>query len=83
MEKDKLQRFQAKSREQRFLNMMEQEFNFAPKIAQAILTDAQDCLLGLPVHLKPGQMRVVLLKQGAAHGRSLRQTATKEGVCFI
>lgn len=78
MEKDKIQRFQAKSREQRFLNMMEQEFNFAPKIAQAVLADAQDCLLGRPVHLKPGQMRVVLLKQDAAHGRSLRQTTTKE-----
>jgi hypothetical protein len=78
MNKDSNQRLQAKSREQRFLNMMEQEFNFAPKIAQAVLTDAQDCLLGQPIHLKPGQMRVILLKQGAAHGRPLRQVATKE-----
>lgn len=78
MNKDRNQRLQAKSREQRFLNMMEQEFNFAPKIAQAVLADAQDCLLGHPEHLKPGQMRVVLLKRNAAHGRSLRQTATKE-----
>ncbi len=78
MNKDEIQRLQAKSREQRFLNMMEQEFNFAPKIAQALLADAQDCLLGQPIHLKPGQMRVVLLKRDAAHGRSLRQTATKE-----
>lgn len=78
MDKDRNQRLQAKSREQRFLNIMEQEFNFAPKIAQAVLNDAQDCLLGQPVHLQPGQMRVVLLKRGAAHGRSLRQIATKE-----
>ncbi len=78
MKKDEIQRLQAKSREQRFLNMMEQEFNFAPKIAQALLADAQDCLFGQPVQLKPGQMRVVLLERGAAHGRSLRQTPTKE-----
>ncbi|MCP4419126.1 MAG: hypothetical protein GY805_21125 [Chloroflexi bacterium] len=77
MDKDRNQRLQAKSREQRFLNMMDQEFNFAPKIAQALLADAQDCLLGQPVHLQPGQIRVVLLKRDAAHGRSLRQTATK------
>ncbi len=78
MDKDRIQRLQAKSREQRFLNIMEQEFNFAPKIAQALLADAQDCLFGQPVHLQPGQMRVILLEQGAAHGRSLRQTPTKE-----
>lgn len=78
MKKDEIQRLQAKSREQRFLNMMEQEFNFAPKIAQAVLADAQDCLLGHSIHLKPGQMRVVLLKRDVAHGCSLCQTATKE-----
>lgn len=79
MKNDQIQRLQAKSREQRFLNMMQQEFNFAPKIAQAILADAQDCLLGRLGHLlQPGQMRVVLLQRDAAHGRSLRQTATKE-----
>ena len=78
MDNDRQQRLQAKSREQRFLNLMEQEFNFAPKIAQAILADAQDCLFGQPVHLKIGQTRVVLLQRDAAHGRALRKTATKE-----
>jgi biotin operon repressor len=78
MKDDENRRFQAKTREQQFLNMMVQEYNFAPKIAQAVLADAQDCLLGQPQHLKPGQMRFVLLKQEAAHGRSLCETATKE-----
>ena len=78
MDNDRQQRLQAKSREQRFLNLMAQEFNFAPKIAQAILADAQDCLLGQPIHLKMGQTRVVLLQRDAAHGRALRQAATKE-----
>jgi len=78
MKNDQIQRLQAKSREQRFLNMMEQEFNYAPKIAQAILTEAQDCLLGRSGQLQPGQMRVVLLQSNAAHGRCLQQAATKE-----
>lgn len=78
MKTDQMQRLQAKSREQRFLNMMQQEFKFAPRVAQAILADAQDCLLGRTEHLQPGQMRVVLLQREAAHGRSLQQAATKE-----
>jgi len=78
MKNDQIQRLQAKSREQRFLNTMQQEFNFAPKIAQAVLADAQDCLLGRPGHLQPGQMRVVLLQRDAAHGRSLQQAPTTE-----
>ena len=75
---DEIQRSQAKTREQRFLNMMQQEFNYSPKMAQAILAEAQDCLLGQPGNLKPGQMRVILLQRQAAHGSSLRETPTKE-----
>jgi biotin operon repressor len=78
MNQDQFLRQQAKTREQRFLNLMEQEFHYPPKIAQAILAEVQDCLLGTPVSLKPGQMRVVLLARNAPHGRSLTQTATQE-----
>ena len=78
MNQDEILRQQAKTREQRFLNLMEQEFNYPPKIAQAILTEAQDCLLGRPNSLKPGQMRVILLTRTAPHGRALYQTAMQE-----
>jgi hypothetical protein len=78
IKQDEIRRFQAKTREQRFLNMMEQEFNYPPKIAQAILAEAQDCLVGQPGNLKPGQMRVILLQRQATHGSSLRQTPTQE-----
>lgn len=71
-------RRQAKSPEQRLLTMLQQEFNFAPKIAQAILAEAQDCLIGPPVSPRVGQMRVVLLKRDAPHGRALSQTSTVE-----
>jgi len=78
MNQDEFQRQQGKTREQRFLNQMEQEFNYPPKIAQAILTEAQDCLLGQATSLKPGQMRVILLSRQAPLGRSVRQSPTQE-----
>lgn len=78
MNQDEILRQQAKTREQRFLNLMQQEFNYPPKIAQAILMEAQDCLLGQPLSLKPGQMRVILLTRTAPHGRALQQTPTQE-----
>lgn len=78
MTKEIMQRLQAKTREQRLLNTLEQEFQYAPKIAQAIVAEAQECLLGQPGQLRAGQMRQVLLKRDARHGQSLGQTATTE-----
>lgn len=83
MNPDELIRQQAKSREQRFLNLMQQEFNYPFKIAQAILAEVQDCLFGQPGNLKPGQMCVILLARDARHGRSLSQAATQEVVWTI
>ncbi len=53
MDKNESQRLQAKSREQRFLNILEQDFNFAPKIAQAILDDAYESLIAAAGMPKP------------------------------
>jgi Trp operon repressor len=78
MTTDEIQRRQAKTAEQRFLNVLEQEFQYAPKIAQAILTEAQECLVGAGQPLRPGQMRVILLKQDAPHGQALSRTSTVE-----
>lgn len=78
MNQDEIRRQQAKTREQQFLNLMEQEFNYSPKIAEAILAEAQACLLGQSVSLKPGQMRVMLLPREAPHGRALQQTVGQE-----
>jgi len=64
-------RKQAKTPEQRFINMLEEEFRFAPKIAQAILAEAQECLGGQAEHVRPGQIRVLLVKRDAPHGQAL------------
>lgn len=78
MNQDEIRRQQAKTREQRFLQIMEQEFSYPPKIAQVILAEAQDCLQGERLALRPGQMRVILLSSQARHGRVLSELATRE-----
>lgn len=67
-----------KTAEQRFRTVLEQEFKYAPKIAQAILEEAQDCLLGSNENIRPGQIRVVLLKQKARHGQALEKNEMTE-----
>jgi len=78
MNSDELARLQAKTPQQRLLTMLQQDFKFAPKIAQAILSEAQACLLGPTQSPRAGQMSVILLKRDAPHGQSLCQTQTVE-----
>lgn len=72
------ERLQIKTPEQRFVRLLEQEFQFAPRVAQVILAEAQASLLGQPVQLRPGQVRAILAKRQAGHGRPLRETETVE-----
>jgi hypothetical protein len=78
-----IQRQQAKSPEQRLMSVLQQEYHFAPKIAQAIVAEAQACLIGPVGSLRPGQMRVLLLKRNAPHGQALSQTKSIEVVWTI
>jgi len=83
MNKDEIRRVQAKTPQQRFLNVLEQEFHYAPKVAQAVLEEAQACLIGNAEQIKPGQVRVILTKYAARVGRALRDTATTEVVWTV
>lgn len=69
-------RLEAKSPEQQFLHLLEQDYHFASKIAQAILYDAQSCLHGTTAQLRPGQIRVILAKRRVSHARPLAETDT-------
>jgi hypothetical protein len=77
---DELQRAQAKTGEQRFKYTLEQDFHYAPRIAEAIVAEAQDCLSGVKEGIQVGQMCVLLARQGAANGRAMRET---ELVCVV
>ena len=83
MNNNEMERLQAKTPEQRFLHVLEAEFRYPPKVAQAILEEAQNCLLGTSEHLGPGQVRVILTKLEAGHGRALRDTPTTEVVWTV
>ena len=78
MNRDEIKRQQAKTAEGRFKGVMEQAFKYAPKIAPAILAEAQDCLIGMAEGLKPGQIRVIWLKREARHGQAIARHGTTE-----
>lgn len=70
-----IERLETKTPERRFKQMLEQEFHFAPKIAQAMLEEAQ-AHLGPPAGTnRVGQKQVILAKREAGHGCSLGETA--------
>jgi len=73
-------RLHAKTPQQRLRRVLEDEFHYAPKVAQAVVDEAQACLWGTPGHMQPGQVRVILTRRAAGHGRALRQTASTEVV---
>ena len=83
MQQNEIERLQAKTPEQRLVSVLQQEYHFAPKIAQALVAEAQACLIGPDLPLQPGQMRVVLLKRNAPHGRALSQSQMVEVVWTI
>lgn len=71
---DALERQQVKTSEQRFKQMLQQEFHLAPKIAQAVLEEAQVHLLDPVETQRPGQQLAIVVKRQASHGRALRET---------
>ena len=83
MDTEELKRAQAKTAEQRFVNVLIQEFNYAPKIAQAILAEAQACLLGAPTTLQVGQVRKLLVARDAPHGDAVGASRLVEVVWTV
>lgn len=77
MNSQEMERLAVKTAERRFLQVLEQEFGQAPKVAQAVLEEAQG-MFGTSKQLQPGQIRAILSKSQAGHGRALRDTASVE-----
>jgi hypothetical protein len=78
-----IHRWMVKTPGQRFLNELQKGFQYAPRVAQAILEEAKEHLLGTNDNLAPGQVRVILAKRDAPHGRSLDETETVEVIWTI
>jgi hypothetical protein len=77
------ERLQAKTGRQRFLTILQNEFNQPRRIAQAIAEDAESCLLGSGAEMQPGQVRVILVASGESHAQPMTRTKTKEVVWTV
>lgn len=62
-------------------NKLESEFDLAPRIAQAIVSEAEACLGERPETESAGQSWVLLTSREAPHGQALQETAMKQ-VCW-
>ncbi len=76
-------RREAKTPQQRLQGVLEQEFHYSPRIAEAIVDEAQNCLFGAQAGLQPGQMRVILVRRGSRAGQMLRETAQVEVIWTV
>lgn len=70
-----VQRLASKTPQECFLQQLQEEFHYAPRIARVILEEAQAHLLGDEQPLATGQMRFLLAKREANPGRPLGETA--------
>lgn len=78
MDEQAVARQATKTIEQHFVRTLTDEFEFAPRIAQAILAEAQSSLSPTGRELVSGQIRVILTRRKAGHGQSLAKTASVE-----
>ncbi|MBV7334549.1 DUF1670 domain-containing protein [Chloroflexi bacterium TSY] len=76
-EQGRIERQGSKTEEAHLLSQLEKEFEFAPRIAQAIVEEAQAVLSRPLDELGRGQIWVYLVSRKAGHGKSLRETETK------
>lgn len=83
MKTEEIARLQAKTPEQRFKYSLQNDFEFSAKMADLLLQEARDYLIGQPETLRPGQMRVILVARKARHGRCLSATPTKEVIWTV
>lgn len=75
MEESMKNRQASKTVEQQFVRTLIDEFAFAPRLAQAVLSEAQVSLLGEGRPVGEGQIRLVLSQRRAGGGKALRETA--------
>lgn len=83
MKEDQEKRQLAKSVEHRFLRVLLEEYELPPKIAAAIVEEAQACFLGGGDQTRPGQVRVILADRRARPGRPVDEIPKVEVIWSI
>lgn len=72
------ERLALKTPEAAFLNVLEQEFCFSPRVAGAVLNAARETLTGGAGALRPGQVRLIVARLDAPFGPPLAVSAKTE-----
>jgi hypothetical protein len=68
-------RLAAKTPEAAFLHVLQQEFNFSPRVSSELLSTAQEMLVGTSsLAVRPGQVRLVVTSLKAPFGPPLAET---------
>lgn len=75
MKAEELERRGIKTGEGQFAQVLRQDYDFAPRIVEAIIQEAQQYLTSEEAGKRTGQMRVVLSKNKRGGGQSLRDSA--------
>jgi DNA-binding transcriptional regulator YhcF (GntR family) len=78
-----MERMAAKTGEQQFLWVMEEEYRYSPRVSKAILEEAEICLYGKTERIRPGQQVVILTEKGERHGQALEKVKKVEIVWTI
>lgn len=73
-------RLATKTPEAAFIHVMQEEFNFSPRVSHELLSTAKEMLVGglPPEAMRPGQMRVVVTSLSAPFGPPLEETQRVE-----
>jgi len=72
------ERLALKTPEAAFLNVLEREFHFSPRVAGEVLNAARETLDGTPSGIRPGQVRLVVARLDAPFGPPLVDSAKLE-----
>ena len=78
MDEQMVARQATKTVEHHFVRTLIEEFQFAPRVAQAVLAEAQESLMSAGKEPGTGQIRVILTQRRAGHGQALTKTASRE-----
>ena len=78
MEQSVVERQASKTVEQHFVRTLINDFQFAPRLAEAVLAEAQASLLAVGQEPGGGQIRMVLSRRQAGAGRALGEVPSIE-----
>jgi len=82
MENQGKERMLAKTAQQRYLWILQEEYKMPPRVSEALLAETEMCFEGNQ-KVKVGQQKVILVKRGEKHGRAVRDIKKVEVIWTV